>query len=144
MNYKGHLTVGLITSVGVVGSFLALTDNLIESLVCGITTLVFSLYPDLDTASKPSRYAFVLGSISILYFFSVESYIAMILTFLFIVIPKMFKHRGMAHTLKFGLLASVCWLHILMQIIEVENTYIIASGMIGYLTHLILDKHVRL
>lgn len=145
MNYKGHLIGGIVTSTLIAGATFVYSGlDFAIAGVSALTTLMFALYPDLDVASKPSRYAFTLGipaALALIYF---QYYIEALLVFLFISIPKMFPHRGLVHTIKFGILAAVCWLYILKPFIDIEYYYIIVSGIVGYLTHLALDNHVRI
>lgn len=144
MNYKGHLIGGIVTSTLVAGGSFVYSGDFIIAGVSAITSLIFSLYPDLDVASKPSRYAFLLGIPSILALIYMEYHFEAILGFVFISLPKAFPHRGLVHTLKFGLLASMCWLTIISTFINIEHYYVILSGFIGYTTHLSLDNHIRI
>ena len=146
MNYQGHLYGGIATSAIVAGTslFYGHTDYSV-SIVCAATTLVFSLYPDLDTSSTPSKYAFILGIPLIVWFIFKTHYIPAFLSLMFISIPKMFPHRGLVHTLRFGLFASIVWFFILQVLpVNIEYIYIGVSSLIGYMTHLILDSHVRI
>ena len=144
MNYKGHSIGGVVTSLLVAGGSFILSGDLVIAGVCALTTFVFALYPDLDVASKPSRHAFWIGIPIILALVYYEYQFEAILTFLLISVPKMFPHRGLVHTFKFGILASVCLFYILEPFIDIEFYYIIVSSFVGYATHLILDNHIRI
>jgi membrane-bound metal-dependent hydrolase YbcI (DUF457 family) len=56
----------------------------------------------------------------------------------------MFPHRGLVHTLRFGFLATLCWIFILNPYVHPNMVFTLIAGMIGYFTHLLLDSHVRL
>jgi len=145
MNYGGHLAGGILTSTLVVGGSLFYSGmNFTIAGICGLTTLIFSLYPDLDVASKPSRYAFIIGIPLIIYLGYQRLYLEAILSLILIGLPKMFSHRGVVHTLKFAALVSLCWMYILKPFITIEYYYIGISTLVGYMTHLILDNHVKI
>jgi len=145
MNYKGHLTGGIITSTLVAGGSLFLSGyDWVVAGVCWITTLIFSLYPDLDISSKPSGYAYIMGIPMITALWYTEHSLEALLLALFITIPKVFPHRGLVHTLKFGVLASLCWIFILISFYGVSYYFIGVASMLGFTTHLILDKHIRI
>lgn len=145
MNYKGHATGGAVVAiVATIVSYIYGGYDYITSAMCGVTAFVFALYPDLDIASKPSRYAYLLGIPAILYLIYETYYLVALLIFLFITVPKMFPHRGLVHTIKFGVVAVACWMYCIALFLDVNMYYILGAGMIGYLTHLISDKHVRL
>jgi len=145
MNYAGHLTGGLV-SASVVGAttFVMSGLNIGIGVTCAITTLVMALYPDFDIASTPSKHSFIIGIPTIILLMILHKTTQAMLVLGFIAIPKMFPHRGLVHTLKFGLLATICWIYILNPYMHVNMLFMIVAGMIGYLTHLILDNHVRL
>ena len=144
MNYKGHLIGGIVTSSLVAGGSFVLSGNLVVAGVSALITLMAALYPDLDVASKPSRHAFLLGIPTILLMIYLGYYIVAILLFLLISIPKMFPHRGLVHTLKFGVLVSVCSWYIINPFLDISYYYVLGSSLLGYMTHLILDKHIRI
>ena len=64
MNFKGHLTSGVVVGVGIaVGAvdygYIDGDDLQTQAAVAG-TTLFFALFPDLDTSSVPQRWFFRL------------------------------------------------------------------------------------
>jgi len=146
MNYSGHLCGGIVASTIVAGAslFYSPTDYILAG-ICTTTTLIFSLYPDLDTSSTPSKYAFILGIPLMGVLIYLNYYMQAFLLLMFISIPKMFPHRGLVHTLRFGLFASIIWIFILKILpININYLYIGISAIVGYMTHLILDSHVRI
>ena len=149
MNYAGHLTGGLV-SAGIVGATtLAVTGfhHPIVAGVCAITTLVMALYPDLDNASIPSKQSFIIGIPAIIILMLLHHVPQAMMVLAFIAVPKMFKHRGFVHTLRFGAMATVLWIILLSSLshyIPMNYIFIFISGIIGYFTHLLLDSHVRL
>jgi len=146
MNYSGHLCGGIVTSTIMTGASLVYSGmNFVLAGICGITTLIFSLYPDLDSSSTPSRHAFIVSIPIICLLIYLHHYIEAILLLILIVVPKMFIHRGLVHTLKFGFGSSIVWFFILNLLpVNIPYLYIASSTLIGYMTHLILDSHVRI
>jgi len=145
MNYAGHLTGGLITA-GIVGgtSFILSGLHPVVGAVCAATTLIMALYPDYDIASTPSKQAFIVGIPAVIILALMHHLNQAILVLLFISVPKMFPHRGFVHTLRFGMIASFCWYSIVHPFIHVNLFFMMTAGMVGYLTHLILDRHVKI
>lgn len=144
MKYKGHLYGGILTSLLLAGGLFTYKHDWETIGICGITSLIMSLYPDLDIASKPSRYAYILGIPAIIALAYFGLTLQAILLFTFIAVPKAFPHRGFVHTLRFGLIASTCWMVLLYPFVVVEEIYVIGAGLVGYFTHLLLDNSVRL
>jgi membrane-bound metal-dependent hydrolase YbcI (DUF457 family) len=145
MNYAGHLTGGLV-SAGIVGctSFVMSGLNISIGALCAVTTLIMALYPDFDVASTPSKYSYIIGIPTIIGCMYFGKIFTAMLVLAFIGIPKMFTHRGFVHTLRFGFMATICWILILNPYIGVNVMFTLIAGMIGYLTHLLLDSHMRL
>lgn len=145
MNYKEHRNAGI--GVGVILSVIIgyLTSFDIKSVLLTFwTTLIFSLYPDLDIASKPSRYSMIIGIISTIYLYYINNIEAMMILIGFITIPRLFKHRGMVHTIKFGILATYAWFYFINLFTYVNIYYIMIPGIIGYITHLLLDNNIKI
>lgn len=145
MNYKGHRTCGIVIAipVAIIACIFSGCDW-ITTLVCAFTAFWFALYPDLDIASKPSRYAYIVGIPTSIYLIYTEHILQGILTILFITVPKIFPHRGLVHTLKFGLLASLCWIYMIEPFVDINTYFVGVSAMLGFVTHLILDRHIRI
>ena len=143
MKFEGHLNDGIVVELITLGVTTIVSLNAMTGVVCGLVALVMSLYPDLDVASKPSRYAFIVGIPAILYFIYVGAYLQAVLTFLLIATPKAFPHRGLVHTLKFGMGATACLYFIIDHYTNAGMILIGGAGMLGYMTHLILDNHIK-
>lgn len=145
MNYTGHLIGGVVSATIIGGTSIYLTDfNYITSAIYSAITLGFALYPDLDIASKPSRFAFAIGIVLIPYLVYIGELSQALVLFLLIGLPKIFPHRGIVHTLKFGLLATLGVWYLIDPYTDINMYFVMISGMIGYMTHLILDKHIKL
>jgi len=148
MMYAEHLIGGLV-SAGIVGgtTFVMSGLNPLVAGVCAVTTLVMSLYPDFDNASIPSKQSFIIGIPAIIILMLLHHVPQAMMVLAFIAVPKMFKHRGFVHTLRFGAMATVLWIILLSSLshyIPMNYLFIFISGIIGYFTHLLLDSHVRL
>jgi len=146
MNYKSHMIGGIITSTISLILIYLFTDMMTNrtELIYPITVFIFSLYPDLDTASKPSRHYYIIGILLFIYLVHIYMIFSSFLVILFITLPKMFPHRGFVHTIRFSIISGAIYYGIIYNIIDVEFKYIMASVVIGYLTHLTLDKHIKL
>jgi len=146
MNYEEHAVGGLVSATIVTTGVAYYTRNIVLSVISFVMTLFMSLYPDMDTGSKSRRYITLLGVLSIGYLVYTGSgylleaiYISSLL-----IIPGLFKHRGFTHTLLFGGIISYFIYYISSTFIDASYIYFIIPGVIGELTHLILDKHIRL
>ena len=134
MNFKGHLTGGMIA--GGITSGVALWSNYVRPnqesiqlfledplylqgevqtlIALFITTLFMSLFPDLDTASIPQRWFFRGMFLTLTFlFFTEQMEIFSILAFVSL-LPVMHKHRGWTHW------KITPWLIILFLIIVFE------------------------
>lgn len=148
MNYKGHANAGLAVAIPATIASQFYFNDLKISLAIGAALFFGSLAPDLDTASKPSRYtAIVLLTWGVLSFlkikyqtsfdqikplqwvFNVEaSYWANIVFILF----KTSKHRGFSHKY---------FMPLLLMIAAFYTGYIALIALaIGNLVHFSADK----
>ncbi len=98
MNHKAHLYMGSLTSIGTVWGVYGNTGAIEISIASGISCLLGSEFPDLDTDSIPSRYTAGAGLIlsAILFYYGYFQYAALIgMVFMLIKTPP---HRGITHS----------------------------------------------
>ncbi len=133
MNFKAHATAGATTAGVVSLSALVLTGDNHVSLLCGIIVFLMSLFPDLDTASIPSRY-FAIGSlvVSVILMSFQEYYYCSLIGMSFLCM-KVGKHRGWTHkyTLPLGF--------ILVSYFFPNYDLILISFGVGLVTHYACD-----
>lgn len=149
MNYKAHIFFGVLFSA-IFGYVLTSVFKLSISLTLWGYILFFgfvgSIFPDVDM--KNSTIVWILLSTSvislitslILIKFNLLSsysygtlYCSLVLLFVSVFFPIIFKHRGFTHSILFNVLVSVpiCFINYMFAI----------SFFIGALSHLILDMH---
>ena len=144
MNFKGHSIGGVVSATIVTITTITLTSSIIDGLLYGFIAYMFALYPDVDIKSTSLRIWLFVAISFALYLFYLDDIYRGAITVGLILLPMFFKHRGMAHTLKFGLLAAGACYYVITEYYSINNIYFISSAMIGFITHLILDKHIKL
>ena len=160
MNFKGHVLGGSVTGIGVaVGAtslgYVAPDDLTTQAAVAG-TTLFFSLFPDLDTASVAQRWFFRGVFCVLLYLGWTERYELATIVGLLSVLPLLDHHRGWTHWkispfITVGLLGTsyeywrarqaffgeFTWDNV-HALLEGHLVFFIAC-IVGWYTHLLLD-----
>ncbi len=145
MNYGAHKIAGAISSLGVGAYLYSEQTSMLTIAISAISTYIFSLYPDTDIKSSSSKTIYMLGLPFVIYLFAVNHLVLAFLLCLTLAIPLFSDHRGFTHTLVSLILNSVIWGYI----INVTNpnipfNVIVFSSAIGYITHLILDRHIKI
>tara|TARA_B100001250_G_scaffold409020_1_gene432505 strand:- start:1495 stop:2016 length:522 start_codon:yes stop_codon:yes gene_type:complete len=165
MNFRGHMMSGGVVGIGVVvgavkSQYIAANDYL-TFITLWITTLFFSLFPDLDAASVPQRWFFRLVFLILLVLGWYERYDMATLIALLALLPLLDHHRGWTHwkispllvgpilavvfnywNFRSDLNGTFSWESVWQSIREHE-VYLIAC-LLGWYTHLLLDGHFRL
>jgi hypothetical protein len=154
MNFKAHLTGGVITATAVTSlSYILLggRDNPISyTEVLFFSCLFMSLFPDLDTASIPQRYFYTSLLVIIPY-----TYLKLPPDYLFVlsmlsVLPLVHKHRGWTHWKITPVLISLILLvfydrskgvyEISEKSLLINYSMFTLSIISGHYTHLLLDS----
>lgn len=148
-DFRGHRLGGIVGSTLVMGAGTVLTlkfgynFGIPHILAAGTSTLFFSLFPDIDIKSTPSRmfYFALLVVFGVLYYFR-QWELANIIA-IFSCIPQITQHRGLFHS-------KLTALTIPAYIFALSNYYhfisfqtaclIYSAGVVGYFTHLLLDS----
>jgi len=146
MNYRGHLTGGTITALGVFGVNVSIGTSIGNSLLCSSISLASSLYPDIDTHSEISKITnsiciFGLGILAFTGYYDSFIYLSLL-----IMPPVFMKHRGLTHNPIYGMVVVGLMIAFMKTIVHINFSLMILmiSGYVGYLTHLLLDnKYLR-
>lgn len=146
-NFNGHRNGGIISAMVVAGGMIAISQvapihfKPTEILLSSSVAFGFSLFPDIDTKSTPSRwfYGILLVLFGFMYFkglHQVANIVAIIAC-----VPQITKHRGILHS-KITAIILPAFPLILYNIGVMKLDISVAlfiSGVLGYYTHLILD-----
>ncbi|NKB68814.1 MAG: hypothetical protein GKR89_17245 [Candidatus Latescibacteria bacterium] len=164
MTFKGHAIGGALAGVGLVGlgvhwGYIGWGEYRLWAQVWG-TTLFFSLFPDLDTASVPQRWFFRLVFAVLVYLGWNEYYELATLVGLLSLLPLLDHHRGWTHWKISPLLVSLL-LGIVYEYWRVRTVWFgtfswenveqliqghlifLAACIIGWYTHLLLDGRFK-
>lgn len=136
--YKKHLLIGSVIFIGL--SILILYYSLMpitSLLIAAPLFLIYTLLPDCDCYnSKIRKYLEITFLITILSTIILHENIFISITLIiFIIVMKFSKHRGFFHSIKAGILLSIPLLII--------NNIMFIIVLIGYITHLILDRILK-
>ena len=143
MNFKGHLTGGIISSliVGGVGVYFHMPPPLIVG-GC-ILSVVGALYPDMDIKSRSSIIVTLICLMLAGLMYLVGDIRGVVLITLLAIIPNCFPHRGPMHSYLVGFIVSCVTLLICNKYLGIDklngNIYICLAFYLGYVSHLVLD-----
>jgi len=146
MKFKEHLIGGIVSGILTSIGMYLYTKDIELSIISILIVIIMALYPDMDIASKSKRYVSILSSIFLIFLIynnNIYSY-AGYATLIFILLPNLFKHRGLTHTIKFGVFISYILYYMINGYYTINVIYVMIPAIIGYITHLILDKHIKL
>lgn len=144
MNYKAHRNYGAATSLAAIIFFTIMTKSAEISFLCGLTTLAFSLFPDLDTHSTPSKIlatmilTFNAGLLFLDLFFKLDVFYLFVLSFIVCNVFIGFKtlaHRGITHKYIWPFLSLIVGLYFIKE----AGVYFIAAS-VGLCTHFACDS----
>jgi len=143
-SYEGHISAGAATSMIPV-AFSAVYNGLDQLWLVFLTSVIFSLYPDMDTGSKSRRFIVIVSLAPATYFANKDMMNSLVALALLIIIPTAFKHRGFVHSLIGMVLFGGIYVYMVDMSIGMvsPSAYAIAIST-GYLTHMALDKHFKL
>ena len=143
MKYEQHITGGVITSLFSV-AFSAYRSGLEQLWLIYLTSIVFSLFPDMDTGSKSRRLLILMSLPAFIYLFHNGYDTSGYALFAIVILSTVFKHRGFTHSLLGMVVFSGIYVYMIdMSVGMVDPVNYTVAISIGYLTHLILDGHWR-
>lgn len=142
-NFSGHAIGGLTTAtIATTVTFFVATHSPLVLATCFVSTFLFSLFPDIDIKSTSSKIFYLFFAILSLYFFIHGVYKYSAVVGLISMIPQFFSHRGLFHSI--FLAPIVCaWPFVFGSYIGLASTSFVVvwiAGMIGFYTHLFLDR----
>ena len=139
MNFKDHLTAGIITgaSCGAGAYYLEATPKL--AVACAFMGTMGGLFPDLDTGSIPTRwfarFASFIGALGIWQYFNGNLQIMAFMPALILSLAQSGRHRGWTHSylLPFVVVG-------LGYLLFPTGVFLFASFGLGILSHYALDS----
>lgn len=141
-DFKGHRNLGLLSSIVVMIVLLLLRHTIPIILTCGFITLLFSIFPDIDTKSTPSKlfYSLIIVYLTYTYIITKQYRIANLVAIISL-IPQILTHRGILHSPITALVLPACVFIVFPGLYSIDiNIIMYLSGVMGYMTHLILDR----
>lgn len=165
MNFRGHVTGGVVTGIALASSAIFLSGPLgipAPPIVLGeilAVTIFFSLFPDLDISSIPQRWFFRAIFIILLGLSYYERFEEATLLALVSITPLLDHHRSWTHNfmsaLLFPVVAACLYEYLLtkerffyeisLEAIQghlLQNLWLVMACILGWYTHLFLD-HVQ-
>ena len=146
-NFNGHYKGGLVGASITIGIAIAIGETEpINLSAIGLSTLAFALFPDIDNKSTPSKifYGLFLFYLGILYY--LKEYKIGTISSMIAILPQIPKHRGIFHSLTAAFLipAYPFYFYYSAMISLNLSMALWASGVLGYIIHLTLDKKFKL
>lgn len=147
-NFNGHFTGGLIaTAVTTVVAVTCASKFNLSMQVSNLafvagSTLFFSLFPDIDIKSKPSKMFYSAFFVLLCYLYITKQFQTATILSMLAVTPQMTKHRGIFHH-KLTALMIPGYVFILSSQHYITSTtalFAYVAGVAGYYTHLLLDN----
>ncbi len=166
MNFKGHVTGGVVTGVAVTTSAMVLSGPvgipappLVLAQVFAVTVF-FSLFPDLDISSVPQRWFFRAIFLTLLVLSYYGYYEEATLLALVAISPLLDHHRSWTHNVLsvwiFPFILACIYEYILTKdrfftswSLEnvtthlLDNLWLVVACIFGWYTHLLLDSLKR-
>ena len=145
-NFAGHATAGILTS-SIFGGALLYTKTKVgfdanDIIIPSASMLIFSLFPDIDIKSIPSKifYSIILMVLGYCYINGLHQ--LGILIAMISLIPQLVSHRGIFHSPVTAIIlpSSVFYLKYI-GVIDLNLAILIyIASVIGYCVHLTLDR----
>ena len=146
-NFLGHSIGGIVTSS--VGCFVLfynkerLNISTEELIIFPLVSYMFSLFPDIDIKSKPSKFFYSIIIISLIYFYYMKMYSLANVVAIVSLIPQIVSHRGFFHSIYAAFIIPAIMVFILPS--GVNKMFLYYFALLGYYTHLVLDsKYFRI
>lgn len=145
-NFAGHRNAGILASAVVGGGLVFASKQyglpLEEIVIPAASTFIFSLFPDIDVKSTPSKFFYACILTVLGYCYYTQQHAIGNLIGLFAVIPQVTKHRGIFHHPITALLlpSAVFYLHYLNVMTLRFAVIVYLASVFGYFVHLFKDK----
>ena len=143
MNWKKHLLFGalIFLLINFFYFYNSVPFNYFDFIVGISIIMVYSILPDIDHPLSNITWIFILSSILMTLLYFLENnflfiYLGISLLIFIFLTAKVCKHRGRIHSIIVGVLFSMP-----LYFIGINFFF---YGFIGYLSHLILDKEIKI
>ena len=160
MSYKGHLAGGVLVATAVAAAAEGSGGGPETTLGLFATALFFSLFPDLDTSSRPQRWFFKLVFAALLYLAWAGEYRTATAVAVLALLPVLDHHRGWTHYRLSPIAAAAVvaagytwwkldgtgleeWIAVLGQLPHGLEAKFAGAALAGWYTHLVLDGLFR-
>jgi len=141
-NFKGH-ALGGITAALAVGGGLWATGHSPNIIMSGATaTFLFSLFPDLDVKSTPSKVFYYIVFIALSWLYYTDEHRLAHLIAMVALIPQLVNHRGILHSRITSIVLPLATVFLAPLGIATPHDALILGGcgVLGYNVHLALDR----
>ena len=160
MTWKGHLAGGVLVSAGVAAAAAGRGGRPGTTLSLFATALFFSLFPDLDTSSRPQRWFYKLVFAGLLYLAWAGEYRSATAVAVLALLPVLDHHRGWTHHRLSPVAAAAAaaagyawwqqegsgfgeWFAVLRELPFGPEIQFAGAALAGWYTHLFLDGLFR-
>ena len=146
-NFNGHYKGGLVgASVSMISIVSLGETNYINICAVGLSTLTFSLFPDIDIKSTPSKIFYALFLVYLAVLYHLEQYKLATLSSMIAISPQITKHRGIFHSHYAAILIPIYPIYFYYNDSITKSLFLSlwAAGTFGYYIHLALDKKLKL
>lgn len=160
MSYKGHLTGGVLVATAVAAAAVGSGGRPETTMGLFATALFFSLFPDLDTSSRPQRWFFKLVIVCLLYLAWAGEYRTATAVAVLALLPVLDHHRGWTHYRLSPIAAALAavagytlwkldgaglgeWMAAVRELPHGLEMQFAGAALAGWYTHLILDGLFR-
>lgn len=141
-NFAGHRNAGVVASLGIFGASIAYGMSHENAGIAAGCTLAFSLFPDIDIKSTPSKIFYWCVAIVLGYCYYAKEHAIGNLIGLISILPQLTRHRGILHhpLTAFVLPFGIFYLYYLKIITLEFASHLYLGSVVGYLTHLFMDR----
>lgn len=145
-NFNGHKNAGIVASiaVGIGLKFIDVYFNINNTIIVFAmgSTFLFSLFPDIDVKSVPSKWFYWIVIFVLSYCYYAKQHAIGNLIGLITIIPQLTKHRGIFHSpFTAVILPSLIFYLYYLNILPFQSVLIIyTASVVGYFTHLFKDR----
>ncbi len=145
-NFTGHRNAGLVigavigTALFTIGASFGISQR--EIIASVASAFIFSLFPDIDIKSTPSKIFYWVVAAALGYFYYSKNYMIGHTLGMFAILPQLVRHRGIFHHPITAILLPL-WIFYLyyVKVIDIQFAVIVyAASVIGYFTHLFMDR----
>ncbi len=146
--FREHITAGIAvgTTYSVVNIYAleTLKMDTYAILPCA-SCILFSIFPDIDIKSKASKFFYLVALVTEIWLFYLNNYLFAAILGIVLIIPQLCNHRGIFHS-KIMAISLPLIISIILYAQGFINSsmaiHVATAGILGYFTHLTLDRLV--